>query len=139
MDMSILLGRKTEAVGVAVVIVDAVVLLQGCDSVLAEGDCIGVGTLRCGIYDGGTSTARSFRPPARPPRHARQGGTPDSRPSGRVLHVAAWVVAWRSWPLSEREEVGHRHVDLPKDHPSPSSDSEFHAYVIDDFHILGPK
>jgi hypothetical protein len=59
-----------------------------------------------------------------------------------LFATAAWVIAWKSWPSSDPEEIGHRHADLLNDHPHPrnASDGEpVHAHVIDDLHSRWPK
>jgi predicted MFS family arabinose efflux permease len=45
-----------------------------------------------------------------------------------------------AWPRHDKEILGHRHDDLPPDHPHlrDSGHEHAHAYVIDDLHVRWP-
>lgn len=62
-----------------------------------------------------------------------------------IIAGAAAVVAWRSWPGSDLDELAHAHPDLPAEHPHwqghprAADGRHTHAYVIDDLHLRWPS
>lgn len=52
-----------------------------------------------------------------------------------VIAALGIILALRFWPAGDPQVIGHRHDDLPLDHPHLRGErAHAHTYVIDDYH-----
>ncbi|MFG6508133.1 MFS transporter, partial [Sulfitobacter sp. S45] len=57
-----------------------------------------------------------------------------------TLTTLAMITASRLWPHADKEELTHRHDDLPEGHPHIAEGREHvHAFIIDDLHRAWPQ